>query len=112
MAFAVVTDPIPLYMNRDGVLLIGDTRVTFDTVVGAFTDGATPEEIVQQYPSLDLADIYAVLGYYLRHQAEVEVYLHRRQQHVQQVRQQNEARFPRAGIRDRLLARRPAKEAP
>ncbi len=112
MAFAVVTDPIPLYMNRDGVLLISGTRVTFDTVVGAFTDGATPEEIVQQYPSLDLADIYAVLSYYLRHRAEVEVYLHRRQQQAQQVRQQNEARFPRPGIRDRLLARRPSKEGP
>ncbi|MDP9314619.1 MAG: DUF433 domain-containing protein [Chloroflexota bacterium] len=112
MAFAVVTDPIPLHMNRDGVMLVGGTRVTLDTVVGAFTDGATPEEIVQQYPSLDLADIYAVLGYYLRHRAEVDAYLHRRQQQAEQVRQQNEARFPMAGIRERLLARRHAKDEP
>lgn len=110
MAFAVVSDPIPLHMNRDGMLLVGNTRVTLDTVVGAFSDGATPEEIVQQYPSLDLADVYAVLGYYLRHRAEVDLYLHRRQQQAQQVRQQNEARFPADGIRDRLLARRQAQE--
>jgi uncharacterized protein (DUF433 family) len=110
MAFAVVIDPVPLQMNSDGVLLVGGTRVTLDTVVSAFNDGATPEEIVQQYPSLDLADIYAVLGYYLRHRAEVEVYLQRRQQQAQQVRQQNEARFPSAGIRERLLARRRAME--
>ena len=110
MAFAVVTDPIPLHMNRDGVILVGSTRVTLDTVVGAFTDGATPEEIVQQYPSLDLADIYAVLGYYLRHRPEVDLYLHRRQDQAQQIRQQNEARFPMQGIRERLLARRHAKE--
>lgn len=110
MAFAVVTDPIPLNMNRDGVLLVGNTRVTLETVVGAFSDGATPEEIVQQYPSLDLADIYAVLGYYLRHRTDVDVYLHRRQQQAQQVRRENEARFLVAGIRDRLLARRQAKE--
>ncbi len=112
MAFAVVTDPIPLHMDSDGVLRVGGTRVTLDTVVGAFTDGATPEEIAQQYPSLDLADIYAVLGYYLRHRTEVDVYLQRRQQHAQQVRQENEARFPAADIRERLLARRRAMEQP
>ena len=106
MAFAVVTDPIPLHMDRDGVLRVGGTRVTLDTVVGAFSDGATPEEIVHQYPSLDLADIYAVLGYYLRHRTDVDVYLQRRQQQAQQVRQENEARFPTTGIRERLLARR------
>ena len=111
MAFAVVTDPIPLHMNRDGVFLVGGTRVTLDTVIGAFTDGATPEEIAQQYPSLDLADIYAVLAYYLRHRAEVDVYLHRRQQQAEQVRQQNQAPSSVTGIRDRLLARRQAKEA-
>lgn len=104
MAFAVVPDPIPLHMDGDGVLRVGKTRVTLDTVVGAFMDGATPEEIVQQYPSVDLADIYAVLGYYLRHQTEVDVYLQRRQQQAQHVRQQNEAHFPVAGIRERLVA--------
>ena len=112
MAFALVADPVPLQMNSDGVLRVGGTRVTLDTVVGAFEDGATPEEIVHQYPTLDLADVYAVLGYYLRHRAEVEVYLHRRRQQAQQVRQQNEARFPSAGIRERLLARRRTKEQP
>jgi uncharacterized protein (DUF433 family) len=110
MAFAVITDPVPLQMNSDGVLHVGGTRVTLDTIIGAFTDGATPEEIIQQYPSLDLADIYAVLGYYLRHRAEVEGYLHRRQQQAQQVRQQNEERFPSIGIRERLLARRRSAE--
>lgn len=112
MAFAVVTDPVPLATNSDGVLRVGATRVTLDTVVGAFNDGATPEEIVQQYPSLDLADIYAVLAYYLRHRAEVDAYVQRRQQQAQQVRQQNEARSPSAGIRERLLARRRLKDQP
>lgn len=43
------------------------TRVTLDTVLAAFRDGATAEEIVQQYPSISLADMYQVLGYSLRH---------------------------------------------
>lgn len=106
MAFAVITDPIPLHMDIDGVLRVGGTRVTLDSVIGTFSDGATPEEIVQQYTSLDLADVYAVLGYYLRHQAEVEVYLKRRQQQAQAVRQQNARRTNTHEIRERLLARR------
>lgn len=85
------------------------TRVTFDTVIYAFLEGATAEEIVQQYPSLELADVYAVIGYYLRRRAEVEGYLNGRQKLTQRVRQQNEKRFDPAGVRARLLARQAGK---
>ena len=54
---------IPLNVSPDGVIRVGQTRVTLDTVVEAFADGATAEEIVQQYPTLKLADVYLVLGY-------------------------------------------------
>jgi hypothetical protein len=74
--------------------------------VSAFNEGATPEEIVSQYSSLDLADVYAVIGYYLRHRTDVEAYLRQRQCQADAVRKENEARFDPQGIRDRLLARR------
>jgi uncharacterized protein (DUF433 family) len=107
MTLEGVTDPIPLQMDADGVVRVGGTRVTLDTVVAAFADGATAEEIVQQYPSLTLADVYTVLGYYLRRRAEVEAYLQRREQQALLVRQQNERRADPRGVRERLLARRP-----
>jgi hypothetical protein len=34
-----------------------------DTVIGAFQDGATAEEIAQQYPSATLGVVYQVIGY-------------------------------------------------
>ena len=34
----------------------------------------TAEEIVQQYPTLDLADIYTVIAYYLRNREDVDAY--------------------------------------
>ena len=71
-----------------------------------FDAGATAEEIVQQYPSVALADVYQVIAYYLRHQSEIQAYITGRQQQAAQVREQNEQRFNPSGVRDRLLARR------
>lgn len=106
MTLTIATETIPLVPDVDGVIRVGTTRVTLDTVIWAFLDGATAEEIAHQYPSLDLADVYSVIGYYLRRRAEIDAYLHRRQELAEQVRRQNEARFDPSGIRDRLLARR------
>lgn len=96
---------VPLKTDRDGVVRVGGTRVTLDTLVTAFNEGATPEGIVNQYPSLDLADVYAVIGYYLRSRQEVDSYLQQRQSETARVRAENEARFDPRGLRDRLLSR-------
>ncbi len=39
----IVTKPIPLETDADGVVRVGGTRVTLDTVVAAFKEGATAE---------------------------------------------------------------------
>lgn len=106
MSLVIGTELIPLKTDKDGVVRVGGTRVTLDTVVAAFNEGATAEEIVYQYPSLHLADVYAVIGYYLRRRSEVEEYLNQRQEQADRVRKQNEHRFDPYGVRDRLLARR------
>ena len=100
------TEVMPLEVDAHGVVRVGKTRVTLDTVIAVFSDGATAEEIVQQYPSLHLADVYYVIGYYLRRSAEVEAYLQQRRMQAETVRKQNESRFDPQGVRDRLLARR------
>ena len=100
------TEIIPLETDADGVIRVSKTRVTLDALVTAFAEGATAEEIVQQYPSVPLADVYYVVGYYLRRNAEVETYLSRRRQQAEQTRQENESRFDPIGVRQRLMARR------
>ncbi len=99
-------ETIPLHLDADGVVRVGNTRVTLDTIVAGFSEGATAEELAQQYPSVQLADIYYVIGYYLRQRSKVEAYLNERRRHANQLRQQNETRFDPTGIRERLLARR------
>jgi len=111
MSLIIEAAPVPLRSGPDGVVRVGGTRVTLDTVVAAFYEGATAEEITHQYDSLDLADVYAVIGYYLKRRTQVEAYLAERRREGEEVRRQNESRCDPEGVRDRLLARRaPAKE--
>lgn len=106
MAEALTTEEIPLQTGADGVIRVRGTRVTLDTIVAAFADGATPEEIAQQYPSASLPDIYQVIGYYLRHATELDSYFAGRQAAAGQTGHENESKWPPDGIRQRLLARR------
>lgn len=102
--------PLPLRTNADGVILVGNTRVTLDTVVTAYKLGATADGIVLDYDSLSLADIYAVISYYLLHRHEVEAYLAEGEKQAEQVRRENEARRPAGDLRERLLARKAQRE--
>ncbi|MEO7908734.1 MAG: DUF433 domain-containing protein [Roseiflexaceae bacterium] len=106
MTLSTTTELMPLQIDADGVMRVGGTRVTLDTVIVIFEQGATAEEIVQRFPTLDLADVYFAIGYYLRHRAEVDNYLAQRQQLSDHVRAENTARFNQHGLRERLLARR------
>ncbi len=108
----ITAKPIPLEAGTDGVVRVGGTRVTLDTVVTAFKQGATAEEIVYQYPSLDLADVYAVIAYYLQRRPKVDAYLRQQQAQAEETLRRNEANFDPEGIRERLLARRSDREAP
>jgi uncharacterized protein (DUF433 family) len=105
MALAIALEPTPIETDPHGVVRVAKTRVTLDTVVTAFLEGCTPEEIGEQYPSLQLSDIYLVVGYYLRHRDEVHTYLSERQSQANVIQQEAEQRFSPIGVRDRLLAR-------
>jgi uncharacterized protein (DUF433 family) len=103
---AETIERVPIHTDADGVIRVAGTRVTLDTIVGAFDAGATAEEIAQQYSSVPLADVYSVITYYLRHQSEVGAYLKQREEQAERVREEVERRFPSSGLRERLLARR------
>jgi uncharacterized protein (DUF433 family) len=106
MSLVIEAPPVPLRTDEHGVMRVGKTRVPLDTVVYAFNQGSSPEEIVMSYPSLELGDVYAVVNYYLHNRTEVDVYLSQREAEAEQIKDKNEKRFPQEGIRARLLARR------
>lgn len=106
MDLTIETERPPLTLGHDGVVRVAATRVTLDTLVAAFRQGATAEEMAHQYPSLELADVYAVIAYYLRRRPEVDAYIEARRSTTDGVRAENESRFDPHGIRERLIARR------
>jgi uncharacterized protein (DUF433 family)/flavin-binding protein dodecin len=95
-----------LRWDTEGVMRVGRTRVALDTVITAFRLGSSAEEIAEQYPSLRLADVYHILGYYLQHRNEVDAYLAEREREAGWLRERIETDFEPTGMRERLLARR------
>ena len=107
MAFTAQAEAPPLREDAAGALRVGGSRVLLELVIRAFQDGATPETIVQRYSTLALADVYAVIAYYLSHRSEVEAYLARREQKAEEVRRRIESQQgDLSEIRARLLAPR------
>jgi uncharacterized protein (DUF433 family) len=108
----VISDmKVPLRVDEQGAVRVGKTRVTLDTLISAFKGGAAPETIVRQFDTLQLPDVYAAIAYYLTHRDEVEAYLAEGEKLGEEIRRQWESRWPQQGLRERLLARRAAKEA-
>lgn len=80
--------------------------MSLDSVIWAFKQGQSAEEIVEDFPTLKLKDVYAVITYYLWHQSAVEAYLEEHRQKSDELRREIEARQPPTPTREELLARR------
>lgn len=101
----------PLHEDASGALRVGQSHVLLELVLRAFQDGATPEAIVQRYPTTTLADIYAVIAYYLHHNESIDKYLQERELLADETRQRIESLQGDLGeLRLRLLAQQHEKE--
>jgi uncharacterized protein (DUF433 family) len=101
-----LVDAIPLSTDASGVYRVGASRVTLDLVVRAFNRGATAEEIAQDFPSLQLSEVYQVIGYYLKHGSELAEYFESRTRAEQGLLAEHKEEWSPRGLRRRLIARR------
>jgi uncharacterized protein (DUF433 family) len=93
MKMEIVADPVPMAIDEDGMVRIAGTRITLDTIVGIYRRGDTPEEIHDGFPSLSLADIHAVIAYYLRHREMVDAYIAENYRLAEEALREYEAKF-------------------
>jgi uncharacterized protein (DUF433 family) len=100
------TMTVPLRTDEHGAIRIDKTRVLLELVIHAYYMGETPEGIVDSYPSLTTADVYAVIGYYLANREEIDAYVRQRDQQAEQILRDMEANLtPEArALRTRLRA--------
>jgi uncharacterized protein (DUF433 family) len=96
----------PLRLDAGGVVRVGDSRVTLDTVIAEYDDGTAPEDIASGY-DLDVAHVYGAIAYYLAHRQDVREYIAGRRREADELRRQMEAEgvAPPPGFGDELRAR-------
>lgn len=88
-----------VYRTAEGGWRVAGTRVSLDSVVYLFLEGASAEEIVGQFPALTLEQAYGAITFYLRHRTEMDQYLSAEQQRWEALHQQQGRRV------DPLLSR-------
>jgi len=97
-----------LLCTSQGTWRIAGTRVSFDSVIHAFWEGATPEEICQDFPSLSLPQIYEAIAYYLKQRDQADHYLQVGRDNAEKLRQDLDSRHKDFlnKLRQRLLSSR------
>src|SRR5690349_4693341 len=109
MEIAFTATKPPLSVDKDGTIRVSHTRVTLRTLLTAYKQGATPEQIAQEFTTLKLANVYLILGYYLEHEAEIDTYLSAQDQRATDLRRQSDATFHKTALYKRLME---AKQKP
>jgi hypothetical protein len=85
--------------------MVPGTRIFLDVLVTDFKRGKAPESIHEAYATVPLADVYAILAFYLRHRHDVEAYLTEQERQGTDLQARIESSNPPDGLRARLLAR-------
>lgn len=88
------TASCPLSVDAEGAVRIGNSRIPLELVVDQYECGMTPEDIVNAYDTLTLANVYGVIAFCLEHREQVQSYVQHRREQADRQRVEIEAKFP------------------
>jgi len=72
--------------EREGGYYVAGTRISLDSVVYPFQNGASPESIFRSFPPIgSLENVYGAITFYLAHKDVVEAYLRDQERLSQQL---------------------------
>ena len=86
----------PLRTDQDGVIRVGNTRVTLMTIADSYRGNESPEQIHEGFPTVALEVIQLVIDFYLKHREEVDEYIHQIEEEAERWRREYEANNPKA----------------
>ncbi len=116
MMMTISADPVPLHVDASGTIRVAGTRLTLESLLALYQQGRgkTPEEIVACFDGIALADVYAVLSYYLHHQVEVDTYLAQQEAASEAVWRDLEEEGPAKAnpFRERVFSQRNSQRKP
>ena len=61
--------------QRNGGYYLTESRVSLASIIYEYREGAAPETIRQNFPTLSLEQIHGAIAFYLCHQEQADAYL-------------------------------------
>ena len=103
------TQNVPLILSEDGTIRVTESRISLEAIVYRYEQGDSAEAIHESFPTLRLADIHAVISYYLNHRDQVNEYLRDQEKRARAVRDDIESdpeyKSRVDGLRERIKSR-------
>ena len=106
MSLTTSAEQVPLTADSHGVVRVMGTRIPIEMVVDEFNQGASPEEIVLSYPTLELSQAYSVIAYYLRNKTEVDAYIKGQDRLAHEAREWHGVNAFSRQLREQLIQRK------
>jgi uncharacterized protein (DUF433 family) len=102
---------LPDFLTTDdgGFIHLTGHRIGLHHIVRYYNEGYSPETLWEQFPTLSLALIHKVLGFYLENKDQVDDYCRKEEEAFEAIAEAAPSKFPLAELRKRLEAKRRAE---
>ena len=111
IAETLISKAPPLRIDEQGAVRIGNSRVTLELVLGEYLRGSSAEQISKAFETVGLANVHAVISYYLLNKEVVDDYLAMRAREAEQLIAQARSRPNQGPSSDELNRRLAATKA-
>ena len=105
------TQRVPIAVDEKGFWRVEGTRVGVDVILQQYLDGASADQIAEDFPSVIPCQIYGIIAYYLQHRDEVNAYLKEAENKASVLRDRIDSESGNRELRELLQTRRVAREA-
>lgn len=86
----VATEPaVYAFQTEQGGWRVTGSRVSMDSIIHGYHEGWTPEQFVEQFPTLSLEQVHGAIAFYLRNRQMMDEYIERQNERCEQLRQES-----------------------